>query len=351
LVDFVTLICRLATPAFLLIAGLVFCKSGKVSPGEYYRKLKSRSRTLLVPYLAWNLLAVILLCAPSAFKYFLCPPGSYHVTPLTFANAAKWMVGWPMYPADAPLWFVRDLFVLIAMVPLLGFIPKRGLMIGLGALLIYWLLSPMDLIPGGVPRALSTLFFVIGVGMGMNQRWLRAITDAKWLIYPAATVLLFAAAGGATCKAFGPDYSRLGSFSEKLVRISGALLVVWAGTNARLPEWLSLRLSRLSPMSFFLFASHYLWFMCLNPLFAHLTKGHLWHGQEVLLFGLVSLTLITLSIGSHFLLRSLAPSVLSVLDGNRTARGSAGDRIEHQAKRANEKSEIALSGAPVMSGS
>jgi len=330
LVDFLTTISRLATPSFLLISGLIFCKDGKVSHDQYRRKVRSRCRTLLVPYLAWNFLAVLLLCAPSAIKYFFFAPGSYTYTPLTLSGLVNWMVGWPVYPADRPLWFVRDLFLLIAIVPMLNFIPQRAQMIGLGTLFMYWLLGPIDVIPGGVPRAFSVLFFMIGVVMGMNPGLLRAITGAKWLIYATAAVLLFSAAGGATCSTLGEDYSGLRSFLEKMVRISGALLVVCAGARGRFPAWLSVRLHRVSPVAFFLFASHYLGFVYITPLFAGAAQGPLGQGHEVLLFGLISSTVIAVSLGSYFLLKRYAPSLLGLLDGNRSARGSADDRVQRQ---------------------
>ena len=293
LVDFLTMISRLATPSFLLISGLIFCKDGRVSHDQYCRKVKSRCRTLLVPYLAWNFIAVLLFCAPSAFKYFFLPPGSYTYPPLTLTGLVAWMVGWPVYPADGPLWFVRDLLLLIALMPILNFIPQRTQIIGIATLCIYWLLFPIDVIPGGVPRAFSVLFFMIGVVMGMNPALLRACAGAKWLIYVTAAALLFAAAGGATCSTWGEDYSGLRSFLEKIVRISGTLLVVCAGARVRFPTWLSAQLHRVSPAAFFLFASHYLGFICIAPLFAEAAQGPLGQGHDVLLFALISSTVIS----------------------------------------------------------
>ena len=329
-VDFLTMISRLATPSFLLISGLIFCKEGKVSAEQYYRKIKSRCRTLLVPYLVWNFLAVLLLCAPSAFKYFFFTPGSYSDTSLTLSGLVHWMLGWPVYPADAPLWFVRDLILLIAIVPILNFVPQRVLAIGVCSLFIYWLLFPLDVIPGGVPRAFSALFFMIGLLMGMNQSWLQALARIKWLIYAAAVVLLFSATGSATCSTLGEDYLGIRSVLEKLVRLSGALLVVCAGTRARLPAWFSSQLHRLSPIAFFLFASHYLAFACITPFFTNAAKGPLKPGHEILVFGLISSTIIAVSLASYFLLKRYAPSLLGILDGDRSVRTSAGNQPQKQ---------------------
>ena len=320
-VEFLTMLSRLATPSFLLIAGLVFCKDGTASQAQYFRKIKSRCHSLLVPYLAWNFLAVLLLCAPLAINFFYSPESTADA-PVTLGRLAKWMMGWPIYPADAPLWFVRDLLLLIAIVPLLNFIPPRVQILGLAALFIYWLSSPMDLIPGGMPRAFSVLFFMMGVAIGMNQVLLSAMAKAEWLIYTAGAILLFSAAAGATCTILGTDYSGLRTLLERMVRVSGALLVVGAGARSRFPNWLSDQLNRLSPAAFFLFASHYLVFLCLAKLFAKFTQNLFRPGYEVLLFGLVFSIVIAISLASYFLMRRYTPSLLGMLDGNRSTRAA-----------------------------
>ena len=329
-VDFLTTISRLATPSFLLISGLIFFKDGKVSHDEYCRKVKSRCRTLLVPYLAWNFVAVLFLCAPSAFKYFLLSPEAYTYTPLTLTGVAKWILGWPVYPADGPLWFVRDLLLLIAIVPILNVIPRRVQIIGLAALFLYWLLFPVDVIPGGIPRAFSVLFFMVGVAIGMNQALLTVAAKAKWLLYVSAAVLFFSAAGSATCNALGNDYSGLGSFLQKGVRISGALLIVCAGTRSLLPAWMSVRLHRLSPAAFFLFASHYLVLIGITPLFTEVTQGFLVQCPNVLLFGLISSAMIAVSLVFYFVLKRFAPFLLGILDGNRSAPRSTRSLLEQK---------------------
>ena len=320
LVDFITLVARIATPSFLLIAGFVFFRDGKVSFDQYRRKVKSRFFTLLVPYVAWNFLTVLLLCAPSALKYFFFAPGTYADTPLTFNGLVKWAVGWPIYPADGPLWFVRDLLLLIALAPLLSLIPRRVQMAGLGTLFIYWLLGPTDMIPGGIPRAASVLFFMIGAWMGLNQTVPRASPMVNRITVLAAAVLLFSAAGGAACSALGGEHFEARSLFERMVRISGASLIICAGTRSPFPAWLSGPLLRLSPIAFFLFASHYLVYLCVTPLFAEFSRWQLGRGHEILLFGLVFSTIIAVSLTSYLLLKHAAPSFLGMLDGNRSMR-------------------------------
>lgn len=321
LVHFLTLISRVATPAFLVIAGFVFFRGGQVCFEEYLRKVKSRFYTLLVPYLAWNFLTVLLLCAPAAFKHLFFAPDSYTYTPLTFAALAKWIIGWPIYPADAPLWFIRDLLLLILMAPLLNWVPQRAQILGLGAIFLYWLLGPVDLVPGGIPRAASVLFFLAGAWMGINRITMRASPAVNRITIIAAAAFFLSAAAGATCGTLGGDHLAAQSVLDKIVRLSGALLVVCAGTQLSFPAWLSGPLLRLSPAAFFLFAFHYCVFSFLTGLLGKFSVLRLGGGHEVLMFALVFLTVGAVSLTAYFLLSRHAPSLLSLLDGNRSVRG------------------------------
>ena len=52
--------CRIAVPTFFLISGyLFFFKLEEWSTDIWFNKLKKRVRTLLIPYLLWNLIAII----------------------------------------------------------------------------------------------------------------------------------------------------------------------------------------------------------------------------------------------------------------------------------------------------
>ena len=329
-VQFLTMICRLATPAFLVIAGFVFFRDGPVSLEAYRRKVKARLSTLLVPYLAWNFITILFLCAPAAYRHFFLAPGSYNFTPMTFIELAKWIAGWPVYPADAPLWFVRDLLLLILIVPLWNLFPKRAQAAGLGVLFVYWLAGPTDFIPGGIPRAASVFFFLAGAWLGTNRISLRAGPMVNRITVVAATAFLLSAAASATCGTTRGDFVEVQLVLDRIVRMSGALLVVCAGTRTSFPAWLSGPLLRLSPAAFFLFAFHYCVFSWITSLWANFPQGRPGAGHEVAMFALVFSTVIAVSLAFYFLLKRHAPSLLGLLDGNRSERGPEPRQVEHE---------------------
>jgi len=131
---------HLAVPAFFIFSGYFFFYSG-FSHDAYKSKLKKRARTLLIPYILWNLIAI----------------GYYAVRTLPtlhwlFPNAKplEWSVGgflgcfWDQrynmffdptehledtlagHPLDYPLWYVRDLMIVALFSPLIYWAIKKA---------------------------------------------------------------------------------------------------------------------------------------------------------------------------------------------------------------------------------
>ena len=62
-------ICRIAVPCFFMISGfLYFSKLEKWDKRVYFEKEKKRVRTLLIPYILWNAIAIALFVAVKLYK-------------------------------------------------------------------------------------------------------------------------------------------------------------------------------------------------------------------------------------------------------------------------------------------
>lgn len=328
LVDFLTLICLPATSSFLVMAGFLLFRNGPLSLWEYRAKLRSRVRTLLLPYLAWNFLAILLFCAPAAVKFFMYRSESAPSSLMSFSSLASWFAGWPIYPANAPLWFVRDLLLLVVVAPLLSLIPRGAQVPGLVLLGLYWLGGPIDLLPGGIPRAFSTFFFSVGAWMGLNciSPTGRRIPGQALII--AAVGLILSAVLGASFGTPGTGHAAARSLFEIIARVSGTVLVICAATRPALVASFASRLRRLSKASFFVFGSHYCVLICLSAISSHLSP---WRGSfspGLLFFAALWSIALAVSLGTYFLLKRHAPSLLSVLDGGRTAGSGETSRGE-----------------------
>lgn len=103
-----------AMPVLFIVSGYLLMRN--YSFPVWKSKLKKRMNTLIVPYLAWNLLYVALLSALSIIENgdLLWP----------MWKALFKVFGIATQPADTPLWYVRSLLVWLLLVPILQLLLK-----------------------------------------------------------------------------------------------------------------------------------------------------------------------------------------------------------------------------------
>ncbi|MDE7385871.1 MAG: acyltransferase [Muribaculaceae bacterium] len=129
---FSEVLCRIIVPMFFLISGyLFFYRKDGSRFGFYTNQWRKRINTLLVPYLLWNLITllfVIFKCyGPLNFMFPRltadpitlkeCFEAFWKFRPLDVENATFYEP--PSAPIDIPLWFVRDLLVMMLFTPVL----------------------------------------------------------------------------------------------------------------------------------------------------------------------------------------------------------------------------------------
>lgn len=152
-------------PLFFFFSGFLFFYHSNFNADTYKKKLKSRIRTLLIPYILWNIIALInaairlLPCLaklfPNAYKRRI----DYSLSAIlnTFWNNQDGMIilpkediinttGGSIFPADVPMWYIRDLMIVIICAPILYWIIKKMsfyFIIALG--LVWYIAAPLGL--------------------------------------------------------------------------------------------------------------------------------------------------------------------------------------------------------------
>ena len=103
------LLCRAFQPIYFGLAGYLFY-IGVSQGGEFNNKLLKRIKTLLIPYLIWNVWNAGLMIALNywGIDIPLIAPIRYVFENISFLNALKWIF-W--MPAAGHLWFIRDLML------------------------------------------------------------------------------------------------------------------------------------------------------------------------------------------------------------------------------------------------
>lgn len=177
---------RIAVPLFFFISGFLFFYNTEFSKEAYKRKLCTRARTLLVPYLLWNAITLLMKSA-RVFPFIssLAAPAKsteFHFSLLrlfnTFFNSDKYNgilvtpvedamaeIGNNSYPIDGPMWYVRDLMVMIVLAPFIYWaIRKMGKWFVVAVGITKYCIIPIILPHGGYPTQFITAMFFVSWG-------------------------------------------------------------------------------------------------------------------------------------------------------------------------------------------
>jgi len=148
------IVCKIATcavPAFFLMSGyLMMINIKNLTLHVYVNKLKNRFKTLIIPYLLWNILAVIYLYATQQIDRPLTLPFVF------------------LRPANFPLWFLRDLILLTSVFPLFYIIGKVFSRWAVCFVVMIFIAYPMpDMTAKYI--CIPIFFYFIGCWAGINK--------------------------------------------------------------------------------------------------------------------------------------------------------------------------------------
>ena len=303
-------VCRLAVPCFFFISGfLFFNKLHEWSWSEWRRKIKGRVKSLLIPYLLWNIIALICFWGHDIFAgnsaSLIQQYHNYGGIRLFWSTNGGIPIGSSAFPIDGPLWFVRDLIYYILLTPLIYLFLKWTKIFGVLGICGLFLASRRVLPEGFV-------FFVLGAYMQLSgKNIVKTVLPHKWWLL-VVTVLLLAA----VC--FLLDYSdRWGRFCKFFFLICGIgvsfCLVAW---NMKVNVHESNQF--LARSTFFIFAAHDILILrkvaCPLVNWA-LPSNCLW--GDILSFFLAPAITVLICLCIFFLMRKVLPRTTGILTGDR----------------------------------
>lgn len=207
-----TYFCNIAVPFFFFTSGyFFFYKTKNWSLSTYKQKIQKRSKTLLLPYIAWNLLAFFFLIASklggiilfskswNELSSFLSSYDTLQSWLDIFWSQTTWREGstnllgmstqmWG--PFLLPLWFLRDLIIITILSPLIYFFIKRLkfsfiFFLGIGYIFTICTLPGISII--------SVFFFSFGAYLSLNKKNLISYFEEQkkfyWIITPLCLIL------------------------------------------------------------------------------------------------------------------------------------------------------------------
>lgn len=117
---------RISVPMFFLLSGYFFFINFNFSIRSFLNKLSSRYKTLLIPFLFWNIATLIALWGvqifPATLSFF--PDKSLVISTYDTYDYFKAIFGIDRFPIAYQFWFVRDLMIIVLLVPLLNLLLK-----------------------------------------------------------------------------------------------------------------------------------------------------------------------------------------------------------------------------------
>lgn len=181
-VYFSGILTAVCVPFFFWMSGLLFFYKTDFSWSAYLGKLRRRFRSLFIPYVLWNIIAVLwtakiflpflssIFSNAGGVKLNLTLSGVLY----TFFDNSRGLFILPdaappatMLPADGPLWYVRDLMILILFSPVIYWFIKR---LGLWCILLLYIVFLFFLPDGYFGLLLSSLlFFSWGAYYGIHH--------------------------------------------------------------------------------------------------------------------------------------------------------------------------------------
>lgn len=276
MIEFVTLMGMCVVPSCFLISGALAFNGWDESIGIYHRKLKSRVRTLLVPYLIWNTLFFVFL----GFYYQNRCDVTYSMSIISFI-AQYWDVSqfpWfvvegqdilPDGPLCSHLWFIRYLMGLIVVSPFLWIIVKKWPKQSLLLTGILWLIHPSILHYSyqiGYLGFGALFFFLLGAYITSSGGGKISILDNIYVFM--GTTLSF---GGSFIMYYYYKSFPVGIYVERIAIMSG-IAFLFSAASVLTKKGVTVQ-KNISNASFMIYAMHLafipvwrvIWVEILNP--------------------------------------------------------------------------------------
>lgn len=304
---------HVSVPLFMLFSGMLFFRNGAPGFKEYFTQLNKKVRTLFVPYIIWSTLAFIVLVSDGSisfsFQHWL--QGLWDST--LWHNGGQLAIDVPGYPMNMPLWFIRDLMVLVVLSYPIGklLVMTRGWILALMA--IWWFPGHEKFFGFG-----ADVLFYYSAGAWISIKGIDIIDAVRKVRIPSYVfvIIMLVIESVITFRIFNETHGigfKWIPFNIFVVSMMAATLNMAAAIVEHKKEsWLV----SLASCTFFLFASHFValsiaqrsLYGILNPTTQAGNMGFFW------LFLVGYVTILT---ALFYLLRRFCPKSTAFLTGGR----------------------------------
>lgn len=305
-------IAGIAVPLFFFISGYLFFYNENFSFATYKRKIKSRTKSLLIPYLFWNLLGFLILLIKHLpqFAAFFPRIAEINITPEIFFKSF-----WDFYPPNEggistpiniPFWFIRDLIIIVIFTPVIKWLITYLKLFFPIILFICWYFNIWPDIRG--INSVSVFFFSMGAYLSINRL---NITDCfKPLFIPTLVIYPLLAFfdvyyQGATYH----SYIHNGGIMTGLIMSFNIVSYFLSKHKIHVNKF-------LTDSSFFIFAIHCLFISELMKITIKLLQPNSAY-TLIMIYFLIPFVTIIISLFLYKLSKTLFPKFTSIITGGR----------------------------------
>lgn len=318
----------ISVPIYFFISGYVFFWGVKFSGTVYKNKIKNRFKSLFVPYMIWNLIAVFFIIFKQLpiFESFLSNSNSTlnlnpftifecfwkyngNINPNTFVDGEPLLLSGSYFPVNAALWYLRDLMIIILTAPAIYWLIKKirvyavylSMSIYFASIIFEW---PNSMILGGY------FYFSWGAYMSIFSIDMMAVFF-KWFKLSIFLYLF-------NCIMYIVLHDAVPEIISWIKTINSVFaLLVCFNIAAWLLQNTKMKVSTFfASSSFFIYVSHCVIYERLRKILFILIKPE--SGIEILLIFVFTVILTILSLLlTFYVLKKYCPSVLKVVAGRK----------------------------------
>ena len=307
---------RSAVPLLSLISGWLV--AGSLAKRDAHSFLGSKARTVLLPMLLWNAVAMLLVVGAGWIGWVRAPlmgDGAWIADNLLSLTRAG--------DINVQTAFLRDLFLCMLAAPLLVRL-RTGWLLAIGALAALWWVSLWQ--PPLLLRPSILAFFVGGIVARRHGLAERAALLPLWraalpfLLVVPVKIWLSVENGGTA------NFHLHVTAAVDLITRAAAALLVWRAANALAARPMSAGLLRLERYAFFLFCSHLLFMWLVAPKIGLLT-GTMGSALWPAFFLLQPLLALGFAIMVAQATEALSPRLADLLSGGRLGKAQTASPV------------------------
>jgi surface polysaccharide O-acyltransferase-like enzyme len=302
-------VASIAVPVFFLMSGYLFFAGFEWSKESYLIKLRSRTKSLLIPFFFWNITTLVIIALAQAMPATQTFFSGKHPLVATFSafDYLNAIIGFTRSPISYQFWFIRDLIILVLLVPLVNIVNRFALLSFLGLVLICWLI---DVWPVYILSSVALLFFSFGA-------YLASIKKSLFYLDNFGVVIIVLYLACVTIDVLTRTHT-FNPYLHKISLVLGVSAALFSTKCVAQNDRLKSLIIRLSSASFFVYAVH-------EPLLTILIKisykiiSPSSPSTIIALYFFIPTVTILLAVGTYRGFARVAPRPASIVTGGRTS--------------------------------